>query len=273
MRPATKIFCRLLTGLFLTATLSITFAQSSDGSQSPSNAGDTTIVVDVDNQSYTSAANPSFFNTLIDTGKSQSADFSHSGQSDENGTFNANKDPFISYQLSVTNNSSQDKFYLIAFGLGIAPLGADNLFQNDLTVMTSGTGPISLSPTYDGVNSSSGLQRELMSFDGGLTFNTADEYGPLGSPITSAGTTAFPTFLLTNSSTPNYNYMELLVGFNLSPGTTAVLVGRETITPIPGPSTPIPEPSTLIMAFSAVTTLVAFNMRSRTKPRFSSKRN
>ena len=253
MRPATKIVCRLLTGRLLTISPSITFAQT------PTNYGKTIFVVYLDNQRFTSVANPSNFLHLIDTGKHPSAEFVHKN-TDMHLSLMANKDPFISYQMDVTNNSLDNQFYMIGVEMDIAPLGTHNLFQNDLTVTTSGTGSISLFPTDDGVKLSSGLQRELMSLDGGATFNTADEFGPLGTTITTGGTTVSPTFMQEYTNTLAYNYMELRVGFNLSAGTTATLVGSETITPIP-------EPSTALMAFSAVIMLVAYNIRSHIKLR------
>ena len=175
-------------------------------------------------------------------------------------------EPSIEYRLTATNNSLSDEFLLLALGTYIFSQGLDVQLQNDLTVTVSGSGPISLTPTYDGVNASAGLQRQLLSTDGGQSFDMNDEYGPLGTSITTAGTTVYSTSLPPVHSTLIYDYLELLVGFNLSPGTTVTLDGSISINAIPNP---IPEPSTLVLSSIAAFMFVGFKLRSRVKPRVS----
>ena len=275
MRPTTKAFYTLFTGLLLALNPSMSFADPIF----PPTPDQTIFAVGVDNQTFTSTANPSMFSNLIDTGKTPHADFTYSVQSDMTVYMTTNKDPYINYQMSVTNNSLAEHFYMIAVGIGISPQNKNSDFQNDLKVTTSGIGSINLTPTYDGVHASSGLQRELLSTDSGVTFNPADEFGPLGTAITSAGTTSysFTQDLCDNTTPPSsntsppptptvtYNYMELLVGFNLSAGTTATFYGSESLTVCP-------EPSTLVMAFIAAIMVVGFNVRSHFKPRWKARR-
>ncbi len=238
----------------------------------PPTPGQTIFAITVDKQTYTSLTNPSKFNPLIDIGKTPYATFTYNIQSNMTVQMATNKDPYISYQVNVTNNSSVTQFYQVAVGIGISDQSINSDFQNDLTVTTSGGGPISLSPTYDGTTPSTGIQRELLSTDGGVTFNPANEFGPLGSAITSAGTTSYSFSQDScDSTTPlppppeTFNYLELLVGFNLSAGTTATLNGSESLAVCP-------EPSTLIMGFLAVIMLVVFNVRSHHTRRSSNVR-
>ena len=279
MRLTTGILYGLFTGFLLTTSPSTSIAGAL-GAYIPPTSGQAFVAVGINNSTINSMTDPSFNsggNTAITVGKHPAANFTYNGSflnesppySNYSMIMNANKDPSINYQLSVTNNSSSTQFYLLAIGIDITPQSVNSDFQNDLTVTTSGSGSISLSPTYDGVNSSSGLQRELLSSDGGATFNAANEFGPLGQTMTSAGTTTYSFSQdACDSSTPpppppeTFNYLELLVEFNLSAGTTVTFNGSESLAVCP-------EPSTLILAFIAAFMFVLFNVRSRVKRRVS----
>ena len=256
MRLATRVFYGLFAGLLFTFNPSMSYAGNiSEAVPAPTAA----------QQFATLSINTTDISSLPFTGGNKHFTITYARSSGDFPTSLAadiRTEPYIFYHLTATNNSLSDEFLQLAIGTYIGLQGMCVEIQNDLTVITSGIGPISITPTYDGVNPSAGFQRDLLSTNGGLSFDSAGEYGPLGTTITSAGTTVFPTFLQRNNSAPNYDYMELLVGFNLSAGTTVTLDGRIEINAVP-------EPSTLMMASMAVFMFVGCKLRSRIKPRVS----
>ncbi len=86
----------------------------------PPTPGQTIFAITVDKQTYTSLTNPSKFNPLIDIGKTPYATFTYNIQSNMTVQMATNKDPYISYQVNVTNNSSVTQFYQVAVGIGIS---------------------------------------------------------------------------------------------------------------------------------------------------------
>ena len=158
-----------------------------------------------------------------------------------------NRDPYITYHLEFSNTTGADAFFEFAFGIPITPSGNNSALLADLEVKLTdgGNGVVSISPTYDGINSSTGIQRALLSTNAGATFFTADEFGPLGPSITTAGTSDYhfsqPYSVLPPSKT--FDYMELLVGFNLSSGDSVTLNGDIAIQ--------VPEPSSLGIVLSS----------------------
>ena len=252
MHPATRVFYGLVAGLLFTFNPSMSFAFNLNVPTAPT-AGQQYATLSINTTDITSLPFTGGKHATI-TYLRSSGDFPTSLAAD------IRTEPYIDYHLTATNNSFSDEFLQLVIGTYIGSQGMDVKIQNDLTVTASGSGPISITPTYDGVNPSAGFQRNLLSTNGGLSFDSADEYGPLGTTITAAGTTVFPTFLQRNNSALNYDYLELLVGFNLSAGTTVTLDGRIAIDAVP-------EPSTLMMASIAVFMFVGFKLRSRMKPR------
>lgn len=162
------------------------------------------------------------------------------------------RDPFIEYTLSATNNSNVDEFVNFFFGIPISPRGDNSVLQTVLHVNLSnniGDTP-SITPTYDEFNASPGIQRALLSSNGGTSFDT--EFGPLGGTITSPGSSDFGFFQpATNLPVmTSYDYLGLLDGFILSPGTAVTIsgfVGIDSITP---------EPSTLGLSVVCVVSLI-----------------
>ncbi|MCY2968118.1 MAG: hypothetical protein NT069_31555, partial [Planctomycetota bacterium] len=178
-----------------------------------------------------------------------------------------NTDPYIEYTLDATNTLGVETFFQFAFGITITPSSDNSAMKSQLevTLTDDGFGPLFLKPTYDGSNPSTGIQRALLSTDGGDFFPLFGEFGPLGGTITQAGTRDFQ-FDRPGASTGGtgiiYNYMELLVGFTLSPGDSVHLAGRiEIIPPVPTSSTP--EPGTLTLALLCVVPLGVLKYRQR----------
>ena len=205
--------------------------------------------------------NTSSYNVPISGGKVTT--ISHSNSFPPYTTYSifavGNRDPYIDYSLSVTNTTSSDLFFQFAFGIPIVASGDNSALRTDLSInlLDDGDNSVSLSPTYDGINTATGIQRALLSTDGGTTFDSLNEFGPLGSQIATAGMSDYQfSQPATNSpAVMNFDYMELLVGFNLSPGDSVELHGNIAIA--------VPEPSTLSLACVSGMAFFLFRWRSR----------
>lgn len=163
------------------------------------------------------------------------------------------RDPYIQYSLSVTNDSDMDEFVYLFFGIPISPRGDDSTLQTVLHANLTGApgADPSAKSTYDGINSSSGIQRALLSSNGGTSFDT--EYGPLGGDITSPGISEFDFYQQAAGGPPviAYDYLGLLNGFVISPGTTLELEG------FIGIDSTVPEPSTLCLTLVCLAAVFA----------------
>jgi hypothetical protein len=257
MKKLLRVGC-LVAAIMLLASMPIMAGSFSDGADYPSNPNDPVgLIIFPRPTSPPIVAFPPYPIGKVITILYQSAGpppFTFSGS--------GNRDPYINYHLEFTNTTASDAFVEVAFGIPIVPQGDNSALISDLdvTLIDGGDNLVSLTPTYDGINASTGIQRALLSTDGAATFLTADEFGPLGPSITAAGASDYHFYQPTSPLPPtkSFNYMELLVGFNLSAGDTVILDGDIIIR--------APEPSSLsLLGIGAIGMLY---VRKRARPAY-----
>ena len=253
MRTASRLAFSTIAGVLLVIDVSTAVGQGpSDGAY---------LAVPAAVPLATVRVNTSTYNVPISGGKVMT--ISHSNSFPPYTTYSifafGNRDPYIDYSLSVTNTSSSDLFFQFAFGIPIVLSGDNSALRTDLSInlLDDGDNSVNLFPTYDGINPATGIQRALLSTDGGTTFDSLHEFGPLGSLITTPGMSDYQfSQAATNSpAMMNFDYLELLVGFNLSPGDSVELHGNIAIA--------VPEPSTLSLACVSGMAFLLFRWRSR----------
>ena len=253
MRTASRLAFSTIAGVLLVIDVSTAVGQGpSDGAY---------LAVPAAVPLATVRVNTSTYNVPISGGKVMT--ISHSNSFPPYTTYSifavGNRDPYIDYLLSVTNTSSSDLFFQFAFGIPIVLSGDNSALRSDLSInlLDDGDNSVNLFPTYDGINPATGIQRALLSTDGGTTFDSLHEFGPLGSLITTPGMSDYQfSQAATNAAAMvNFDYLELLVGFNLSPGDSVELHGNIAIA--------VPEPSTLSLACVSGMAFLLFRWRSR----------
>ena len=159
-----------------------------------------------------------------------------------------NRDPFIRYEIELTNTTDATMAFELVIGIPITPFRENYAMATDLSLnlIDNGNRSILLSPLNDGTQQSAGIQRSLLSTDGGETFNPKYEFGPLGGTIDQAGISHYRFFKPGTSpqSTLTFNYLEVMLGFNLSRGDSVTIRGDATLI--------CPEPSTLAMGLTCI---------------------
>jgi hypothetical protein len=183
-------------------------------------------------------------------------------------TASGNVDPFMTYALSVRNNTSVTQTYTFTYGEALIPpvIGLYDIYADITGGVTNGTGPtVKVSPTIpdllgdnDGLNE---IQVLRLSTDGGATFVNAGV--DVGIAIETAGTSPYGTYssaLSTITALP-FNYWEITTQFTLSPGKdTAVFTGFVEIRP--DSEANIPEPSTYALVLGVISLgFVAYQRR------------
>jgi hypothetical protein len=159
-----------------------------------------------------------------------------------------NRDPFIRYEIELTNTTDATMAFELVIGIPISPFPENDAMATDLSLnlIDNGDRSILLSPLNDGTQQAAGIQRSLLSTDGGATFNPLYEFGALGGPIDEAGFREYHFFQPRSSSqsTLTFNYLEVILGFNLSRGDSVTISGAAILI--------CPEPSTLAMGLSCI---------------------
>jgi|GEM_PF-4737449 len=187
--------------------------------------------------------------TVVPIGGGKTATFSFTDPLlSVSGSGSINRDPFIRYAIELTNTTDATMKFELVIGIPISPFREDGAMATDLSLnlVDNGNRSIHLSPLNDGLQQSPGIQRSLLSADGGATFNPLYEFGALGGPIDEAGFREYHSFQPGSSSqsTLTFNYLEVVLGFNLSQGDSVTISGAAILI--------CPEPSTLVMGLTCI---------------------
>ena len=147
----------------------------------------------------------------------------------------AKVDPFMTYSLSVKNNTAVTQTYTFVFGETMIPAftGDYTLFADVAMSISTATPPATIAPV------GAKIQQVALSGDGGLTnFNGGVDVGNSLTRLTNGTGTAYDLSpLITASTGLVLDWWEFQTSFTLTPGGDAVgLSGYAEITPIPEPS-------------------------------------
>jgi hypothetical protein len=187
--------------------------------------------------------------TVVPIGGGKTATFSFTDPLlSVSGSGSINRDPFIDYGIQLTNTTDATMTFELVIGIPVSPVSEGYALATDLSLnlIDHGDHLIRLSPLSDGLQQSLGIQRSLLSTDGGATFNPLYEFGPLGGTLDQAGFYQYH-FRQPGSSSQStliFNYLEVILGFNLSAGDSVIISGDAILT--------CPEPSTLAMGLSCI---------------------
>lgn len=160
-------------------------------------------------------------------------------------------DPFMTYSLSVKNNTASTQTYTFVFGEAMVPAFAGDytLFADMGVSLSTSTPPATIAPV--GLK----LQDVRLSTDGGLTtFSGGVSVGNALTRATPGTATAYDASgIINGTSALPLNYWEFQTTFTLTPGGDAVgISGFAEIIPIPEPGALALLGSIGVFAFTAL---------------------
>lgn len=147
-----------------------------------------------------------------------------------------NIDPYISYGISVRNNTAFTQTYTYSQGQTLAPaINSPYTVYADVSGSLVNTPTVAGPATINGVGSAK-VQTVLLGNGGLATVNAGVD---VGDALTHAGSgsTTYGTFMANSAGSGSYDWWSINATFTLTPGDVATLSGFAEISPIPGPGT------------------------------------
>lgn len=168
-----------------------------------------------------------------------------------------NIDPYISYGISVRNNTAFTQTYSYSQGQTLAPA-----INDPYTVYADISGSLVNNPTFGAPAALSGLSgakvQSVLLGNGGVASTNAGV--DVGNPLSHSGvgSTTYGTFAASSAGAGSYDWWSINASFTLTPGDVATLSGYAEIMPIP-------EPGTYAMFFAGIA-VIGFMLRRRGNP-------